>query len=90
MIDCSHGNSNKDFSRQPIVAAELAQQMAAGSQAICGVMIESNLFEGNQKNPEAYGVSITDACISWETTMDTLDVLATAVKSRRKIHTSTD
>lgn len=84
MIDCSHGNSNKDFSRQPVVAAELAQQMAAGSQAVCGVMIESNLFEGNQKTPEVYGVSITDACISWETTIETLDVLATAIKARRK------
>lgn len=83
MVDCSHGNSNKDFSRQPLVAEDLAQQMTNGSEAICGVMIESHLFEGNQKQAEAYGVSITDACISWETTVSTLNTLANAVKARR-------
>lgn len=83
MVDCSHGNSNKDFSRQPIVAANIGEQIAAGSRAIAGVMIESNLMEGNQKKPERYGVSITDACISWETTLPVLDNLAQAVKLRR-------
>jgi 3-deoxy-7-phosphoheptulonate synthase len=83
MVDCSHGNSNKDFNRQPIVAEDVAQQMAKGSHAIGGVMIESNLHEGNQKKPEAYGVSITDACISWETTVSTLETLAAGVKARR-------
>ena len=83
MVDCSHGNSSKDFSRQPIVAADIADQIAAGNAAIAGVMIESNLIEGNQKNPDIYGVSITDACISWETTVTTLETLAAAVKARR-------
>lgn len=83
MIDCSHGNSNKDYTQQPVVAKELATQIIAGSTAISGVMIESNLFEGNQKSPEKYGVSITDACISIETTEDVLDELANAVKARR-------
>ena len=83
MIDCSHGNSNKDYSRQPIVAEDLAQQISAGNKAISGIMLESNLIEGNQKIPEVYGKSITDACISWETTVSTLNVLANAVKERR-------
>ncbi len=83
MVDCSHGNSNKDFSRQPIVAEDVGQQIANGSKAIAGVMIESHLFEGNQKKPEAYGVSITDACISWETTESVLEGLANSIKLRR-------
>ncbi len=84
MVDCSHGNSNKDYKQQPIVAADVAQQIGQGSHAINGVMIESNLFEGNQKTPEKYGVSITDACIGWEDTVSTLEVLANAIKQRRK------
>ena len=48
-------------------------------------MIESNLFEGNQKKPVDYGVSITDACIGWEDTVDTLQTLASAVKTRRRL-----
>jgi len=84
MVDCSHGNSNKDYSRQPIVAAELAEQIANGSQAICGAMLESNLYDGNQPEPKAYGVSITDACISWDSTVSTLNTLAAAVKARRE------
>lgn len=83
MVDCSHGNSSKDYKRQPLVVDALAEQISNGSERICAVMIESNLFEGNQKTPEAYGVSITDACISWETSVDTMETLATAVKQRR-------
>lgn len=83
MVDCSHGNSSKDYSRQPLVAEALAEQVSKGSDSICAVMIESNLFEGNQKTPEAYGVSITDACISWETSLTTLETLAVAVRERR-------
>lgn len=83
MVDCSHGNSNKDFSRQPTVAADIGEQIANGSSAIAGVMIESHLLEGNQKKPDTYGVSITDACISWETTESVLSGLAEAVKQRR-------
>ena len=73
MVDCSHGNSNKDFSRQPIVLRDLIAQRRAGSQAVMGTMIESHLHAGNQPLGAsaanlAYGVSITDACIDWETT----------------------
>jgi 3-deoxy-7-phosphoheptulonate synthase len=85
MVDCSHGNSNKDYSRQPAVAANLADQIANGCNDICGVMIESNLVEGNQREPNEYGVSITDACISWDTTISTLNILAEAVTARRNL-----
>lgn len=83
MIDCSHGNSRKDHNNQPGVAANVAEQIAAGSDDIAGVMLESFINEGNQKTPENYGVSITDACISWETTVTVLEQLASAVRSRR-------
>jgi len=83
MVDCSHGNSGKDFRKQPGVAADIAGQIAAGSQQIAGVMLESHLHEGNQKDPVDYGVSITDACISWEATEKVLDELASAVRKRR-------
>ena len=73
MVDCSHGNSNKDHNRQPEVLASVISQAAAGNLAIIGGMIESNLHAGNQgfpapKDALKYGVSITDACIHWETT----------------------
>mgnify|MGYP000670987607 CR=1 FL=1 len=83
MIDCSHGNSLKDFRKQPGVASSLAQQISAGSKAIAGVMIESHLVEGAQKKPETFGQSITDACVSWETTEAMLEELAAAVRKRR-------
>ncbi|RGP62377.1 phospho-2-dehydro-3-deoxyheptonate phenylalanine-inhibited [Fusarium longipes] len=94
MIDCSHGNSSKDHKNQPKVAADIAGQISKGENAIMGVMIESNINEGNQKVPAEgksglkYGVSITDACISWEDTVSTLDTLAQAVKDRRKLANS--
>ncbi|MSN24423.1 MAG: 3-deoxy-7-phosphoheptulonate synthase [Geobacter sp.] len=73
MVDCSHGNSNKDFLKQPEVLDNVVEQMLAGNSSISGVMIESYLEEGNQKIPAdlsqlKYGVSITDACIDWATT----------------------
>ncbi|MEN3752252.1 3-deoxy-7-phosphoheptulonate synthase AroF [Mangrovibacter yixingensis] len=73
MIDCSHGNSNKDYRRQTGVAESAVAQIKDGNHSIIGLMIESNLFEGNQsseqpRNEMKYGVSVTDACISWETT----------------------
>jgi len=87
MIDCSHGNSQKDYRRQPTVAHEVAEQVAAGSDAICGVMLESHLVEGRQDlepgKPLVYGQSITDACIAWETTVPILEELADAVRARR-------
>ncbi len=87
MIDCSHGNSSKDHARQPLVAEEVAAQLKAGSDHIFGVMLESHLVEGRQDQkpgqPLTYGQSITDACISWDTTVDVLDTLAKAVRVRR-------
>lgn len=73
MVDCSHGNSNKDYQKQPEVMECVIDQMLAGNNSISGVMIESNLEAGNQKIPSdishlKYGVSITDACIDWSTT----------------------
>ncbi|KAL1880519.1 hypothetical protein VTK73DRAFT_5719 [Phialemonium thermophilum] len=90
MVDCSHGNSLKNHKNQPKVAAVLADQIASGEDGIMGVMIESNINEGNQKIPKEgkeglkYGVSITDACIGWEDTVSVLDLLADAVKKRRE------
>ncbi|KAL2912568.1 3-deoxy-7-phosphoheptulonate synthase [Polyrhizophydium stewartii] len=89
MVDCSHGNSTKNHKNQPLVAADLAKQIAAGDDSIFGVMIESNINEGNQKLPAsgpaglAYGVSITDACIGWDDTVGVLRELAAAVRARR-------
>ena len=73
MIDCSHGNSNKDYRRQPAVAESAVAQIKDGNRSITGLMIESNIHEGNQSSEQPrsamkYGVSVTDACISWETT----------------------
>ncbi|CAI7617248.1 unnamed protein product [Penicillium glandicola] len=89
MVDCSHGNSEKDHRNQAVVAANVAGQIASGETAVVGVMIESNLNEGNQKIPSEGasglqpGVSITDACIDWETTVDALQMLERAVQYRR-------
>jgi len=88
MVDCSHGNSNKDHGNQPKVVADLAQQIAGGSKAVAAVMIESNLVDGAQKLTDdlsalTYGQSITDKCINWQTTEEVLDELASAVRQRR-------
>jgi len=88
MVDCSHGNSGKDHRRQSVVAQDLAGQIAGGSRAICGVMLESNLVEGRQEIVNGrqglrYGQSVTDACIGWETTVEVLERLAGAVRSNR-------
>ena len=84
MIDCSHGNSQKDPSNQKIVLDEVASQIRQGNKSIIGVMLESNLEEGNQPIPDdleeiKYGVSITDACINWVTTEILLREFASAV-----------
>ena len=80
MIDCSHGNSGKDYRRQRDVVASVARQRAAGSAQIVGVMLESHLVEGRQdcREPEAltYGQSITDACVGWDETVELLQQLA--------------
>ncbi len=89
IVDCSHGNSSKDHRRQPLVAADLAEQVAQGSRILGGVMIESHLVEGRQewkgREDSTYGCSITDACISFEQTRPVLDQLAAAVRARRAL-----
>lgn len=72
-VDCSHGNSNKDYTLQPLVLENCANQILEGNNSIIGVMLESHLNAGNQPVPEdlsqlQYGVSVTDACIDWDTT----------------------
>jgi len=84
MVDCSHANSSKDHNRQPLVARDIAAQIAAGNRSIVGLMIESNIAAGNQPlqanlDELEYGVSVTDACIDWETTEQLLrEIAATA------------
>ncbi|WP_409522550.1 3-deoxy-7-phosphoheptulonate synthase [Nitrincola sp. MINF-07-Sa-05] len=77
MIDCSHANSSKDPALQPLVAENAANQILEGNKSIIGLMIESNLEWGNQNIPEnlaelKYGVSVTDACIDWKSTEESL------------------
>lgn len=77
MIDCSHANSNKDYTRQPLVAQNALAQILTGNTSITGLMIESHLNAGNQSSEQPfaqmkYGVSITDACIDWATTEELL------------------
>lgn len=91
MIDCSHSNSDKDYRRQAVVAQNVMQQITAGNRSIIGIMLESNLHQGNQPmvfpaDDLKYGVSITDACIDWETTETLLrrlsDELSPVLKKR--------
>jgi len=91
MVDCSHGNSNKDYRRQGEVLRQVAEQVAGGSLHVMGVMLESHLVEGSQKIPAdlsqlTYGQSITDACIALDTTLALLDELAVAVRRARQGH----
>ncbi len=87
MIDASHGNSGKDYRRQPAVAAEVSEQIAEGERGIIGVMLESFLVEGYQKLTDrsrlVYGQSITDGCMGWEMTVPVLRGLAESVRARR-------
>jgi len=91
IIDCSHGNSQKIHSNQPIVAETVASQIRFGNKHIIGVMIESNLNAGKQSIPKdissrsqlQYGVSVTDSCLSWEDTVPILRQLAEATRVRR-------
>ena len=88
MIDCSHANSSKDYTRQKEVARDVAGQVSAGDARIMGVMIESHLNEGRQEHTPgkalAYGQSITDACLGWQDSVETLEILAAAVRARRQ------
>jgi 3-deoxy-7-phosphoheptulonate synthase len=87
IIDASHDNSGKDAERQPLVASDISGQLAGGTAAIVGVMLESFLVAGAQKlqpgEPLVYGQSVTDACMSWESTGGVLEELAGAVRARR-------
>ncbi|KAI6118098.1 3-deoxy-7-phosphoheptulonate synthase [Pisolithus sp. B1] len=89
MIDCSHGNSQKNHNNQPKVVDDICQQLAAGDRNITGVMVESHINAGRQDVPAEgpsglkHGVSITDACVDWETTVAMLDRLNEAVDQRR-------
>src|SRR5210317_138184 len=84
VVDCSHANSNKDHNVQPLVLDDIAHQIKDGNRSICGVMIESNINEGNQSIPNdlsqlKYGVYVTDACISWESTVKSLNKMASTL-----------
>ena len=87
MIDCSHANSGKDYTRQPIVCRNVASQIARGDRRIVGMMLESNLVAGAQNlepgKPLVYGQSITDACLGWDETRSLLAEVAAAVRSGR-------
>ncbi len=91
VVDCSHGNSNKDYSLQPLVTENVVHQIQEGNKSILGIMLESHLHEGNQSSEQPrsemrYGVSITDACIDWDTTAELLErchqQLAAPLKAR--------
>jgi 3-deoxy-7-phosphoheptulonate synthase len=94
MVDCSHANSSKQHHKQLDVARDIAAQMASGSRQVFGVMVESHLKEGAQKfspgkdsvSALAYGQSITDACLGWEDSQRTLQLLSDAVAARRARH----
>ena len=91
MVDFSHANSSKQHQKQVEVARDIAGQLAGGSRAVFGVMVESHLQAGAQKftpgkdDPVqlAYGQSITDACIGWEDSVGVLQTLSDAVQARR-------
>ena len=91
MVDCSHANSSKQFEKQLDVARDIADQITSGSKRVFGVMVESHLHAGAQKFTPgkddsaklAYGQSITDACLGWDDSCLSLEVLSAAVKARR-------
>ena len=93
MVDCSHGNSNKEYKKQIVVAQDICEQIKSGCESIMGVMIESNLVEGNQKFASSekltYGQSITDGCISWKDTESILEELALSVQKKRRANKKT-
>ena len=84
-VDCSHGNSNKDYALQPLVAENCTTQIIDGNASIVGLMLESHLNAGNQPIPQdlsklKYGISVTDACIDWPTTEKLLRDMRTRLK----------
>jgi len=88
MIDASHGNSEKDHKRQPLVVREVAAQLGQGETGIMGMMMESFLVDGRQNLVDraklVYGQSITDACLGWDATVPVLHELAEGVRARRR------
>ena len=87
MIDCSHGNSRKNHTRQLDVLKDISKQLAADNTSIIGIMLESNIEEGNQPIPNNLdeirpGVSVTDACISWESTEAALRLFANSIQGK--------
>jgi 3-deoxy-7-phosphoheptulonate synthase len=90
-VDCSHGNSNKDYRLQPKSFRHVIDQVASGNRSVVGLMLESNLKEGNQPIPKKlsqlkYGVSVTDACINWDTTEELLlEAHKKLTKLRKKV-----
>ncbi|MBV7413857.1 3-deoxy-7-phosphoheptulonate synthase [Aeromonas sp. sif2433] len=88
MVDCSHGNSQKQHKNQIRVAGELCRQLSEGSEAIAAVMVESFLQGGSQKpaplSELQYGLSVTDACLCWDDSQTLLAMLADAVEARRQ------
>ena len=88
MIDCSHANSEKDYRKQPATTIAVGEQIAAGDMRIIGVMLESNLKEGNQEIIQGqelvFGQSVTDSCINWESTVELLEKLANTVATRQR------
>jgi 3-deoxy-7-phosphoheptulonate synthase len=91
MVDCSHANSSKQHEKQLEVARDIAAQIAGGSTRVFGVMVESHLQAGAQKFTPGkddaaqleYGKSITDACLGWDDSLASLEVLSQAVLARR-------
>ena len=86
MVDCSHANSSKDHNVQPLVTRDISNQILKGNKSIVGVMLESHLNEGRQDIPDdlsdlQYGVSVTDACMDWGTTENSLRELAHTLQS---------
>lgn len=90
MVDCSHGNSLKQYRLQLEVAKSIAEQLKAGDERIMGLMVESHLNEGRQDHTPGctleYGKSITDACLGWDDTLTILETLAEGVRARRRVH----
>ncbi len=89
MVDCSHGNSLKDYKKQVLVAEDLSEQISNGSKDVASVMIESNLVEGNQEisanlSDLVYGQSVTDSCVGLDDTEKILSMFADAVQKRRQ------
>jgi 3-deoxy-7-phosphoheptulonate synthase len=81
VVDCSHGNSSKDYTKQGVVAEDIGRQISSGNKSIVGVMLESHLFSGNQpiSKDMQYGVSVTDGCIDWNETKSILRKLSKQV-----------